>query len=73
MSDGQVIALWLMLFIGAGGGLPVLCSKEWSIGRDMVPYSGYLYGKKWRIAAAVWVAAWWLPPLALLWVKGVFG
>ena len=26
-----------------------------------------------RIAGAVWGAVWWLPPFAMLWIKGVFG
>jgi len=26
-----------------------------------------------RVAGAVWIAAWGLPPLVMLWIKGVFG
>ena len=57
MSDEQVIALMLMLLAGILG-LPV-----------------YFEGKHkaTRIAGAVWVAVWWLPPLAMLWIKAVFG
>lgn len=53
----QAGALWLMLFVGAFG-IPVFADSE---------------HKAIRIAAAVWVALWWLPPLAMLWIRGVFG
>ena len=57
MSDQQVIALMLMPLAGFLG------------------FPAYFEGrtKATRIAGAVWVAAWWLPPLVMLWVKGVFG
>lgn len=72
MTDAQILSLFMMLLIGFFS-VPVLCSKDWRIGSDMVLYSGYVYSKKWRIAAAIWLVFWWLPPLLLLWVKGVFG
>ena len=57
MSDEQVLALMLMPLAGMLG----------------LPF--YFEGKHkaTRIAGAVWVALWWLPPFAMLWVKGVFG
>jgi hypothetical protein len=58
VSDGQMMALWIMLLIGIPG---VLVAMDSSI------------TKRIRIAGAVWVVVWWLPPLVLLWIKGVFG
>ena len=57
MSDQQLIALILMLLVGAFG------------------FAAYFEGrtKASRIAGMMWVAAWWLPPLVMLWIKGVFG
>ncbi len=57
MSDEQVIVLWMMLLVGFLG------------------FPAYFEGrtKAVRVAGAVWIAAWGLPPLALLWIKGVFG
>ena len=72
MSEGQAMVLWLMFIIGIFS-VPVLCSSYWRIGSDMVLYRGYDYSKKWRIAAAIWLVFWCFPPLAILWIKGVFG
>ena len=57
MSDEQVLALWVMIFVGPIGFIAYLEGKHKAI----------------RIAGVVWVVAWWLPPLAMLWIKGVFG
>ncbi len=57
MSESQFFALLFMAIVGFAG-VPVFIDG----GR-----------KRWRIAGAVWAVAWWLPPLVLLWVKGVFG
>ena len=54
---GQEEALWVMFLVGAMG-TPVFIESE---------------HEEFRVAAAVWVAVWWLPPLVMLWVKGVFG
>ena len=58
MSEMQFRVLGAMLFIGIPG---VLVAMEPSNSRKL------------RIAGAVWTALWWLPPLVLLWIKGVFG
>lgn len=58
MSDGQELALWAMLVVGIPG-MAVATTRENS--------------KKLRISGAVWVVFWWLPPLTLVWTKGVFG
>ena len=58
MSE-QAGALWAMFFIGIPGVLVALGDPFVSRGV--------------RIAGGVWVAVWWLPPLVMLWVKGVFG
>jgi hypothetical protein len=57
VSESQFFALLFMAIVGFAG-VPVFIDG----GR-----------KRWRIAGAVWAVAWWLPPLVLLWVKGVFG
>ncbi len=57
MSEAQFFALLLMAIVGFAG-VPVFIDGG---------------SKRWRIAGAVWAAMWWLPPLVLLWVKGVFG
>jgi len=57
VSDMQFGALLLMAIVGFAG-VPVFIDGG---------------SKRWRIAGAVWAAMWWLPPLVLLWVKGVFG
>ena len=61
MSDQQFFALWMMLLVGMFG-LPVYFESEHESKH-----------KATRIAGAVWAAVWWLPPLAMLWIKGVFG
>lgn len=58
MSEDQFVALWMMLVIGMPGVLVAIDSCA---------------SKRVRVAGGVWVALWWLPPLAMLWVKGVFG
>ena len=57
MSDDQVIALMLMPLAGFLG------------------FPAYFDGrtKAVRVAGAVWIAAWGLPPLVMFWIKGVFG
>ena len=57
MSDQQTIALMLMPLAGMAG------LHLFFEGRT----------KAVRIAGAVWVAVWWLPPFTMLWIKGVFG
>ena len=58
MSDGQDLALWMMLVVGVpGAGMATLCENS----------------KKVRIAGVAWAAVWWLPPFVMLWIKGVFG
>lgn len=46
-------------------------------GMFIVGYAGvftFIEGKTWlRIAGSCWIAFWWIPPLATLWIKGVFG
>ena len=49
--------LWVMFLVGAMG-IPVFVES----GR-----------KATRIAGAVWIAVWWLPPMAMLWIEGVLG
>ena len=58
MIDGQVMALCVMFLVGFVG-------LAWTEQRNSP--------KKLRIAGLVWAVAWWLPPLTLLWIKGVFG
>lgn len=57
MSDQQVIALMLMPVAGFLG------------------FPAYFEGrtKAVRVAGAVWVAVWCLPPLVMLWIKAVLG
>jgi hypothetical protein len=57
VSDEQVIALILMPLAG------------------MLGLHLYFEGKHkaTRIAGAVWVAVWCLPPLVMLWIKAVLG
>ena len=57
MSVDLIIALILMLFVG---NLAISLIAEAETRRG-------------RIAAGVWVAVWWFPPLVMLWIKGVFG
>ncbi len=61
MSDQQFFALCMMLLVGMFG-LPVYIESEYERKHKAV-----------LIAGTVWIAAWWLPPLAMLWIKGVFG
>ena len=61
MSDQQFFALGMMLLVGMFG-LPVYIESEYERKHKAV-----------LIAGTVWIAAWWLPPLAMLWIKGVFG
>jgi hypothetical protein len=61
VSDMQFFALSMMLLVGMFG-LPVYLESEYERKH-----------KATRIAGAVWIAVWWLPPLAMLWIKGVFG
>lgn len=76
MSEGQAMMLWLMFIIGLFS-IPVLCRKhQWrekvSLGLWQYQYE-YAYSKKLRIAAAIWLVFWCLPPLATIWIAGVFG
>jgi hypothetical protein len=57
VSESQFVALWLMAIVG------LACVPVFIDGGS----------KRWRIAGAVWAVVWWLPPLVLLWTKGVFG
>jgi hypothetical protein len=57
VSEAQFFALLLMAIVGFAC-VPVFIDGG---------------SKRWRIAGAVWAVVWWLPPLVLLWVKGVFG
>ena len=59
MSDMQFGALWAMLLIG----MPGACAA-------FEPAGG---SKRVRIGGVVWVALWWLPPMTMLWIRGVFG
>ena len=59
MSDMQFGALFFMILIGIPG---VIATVETPI-----------ISKRIRIAGMVWVVFWWLPPLTLIWIKGVFG
>ena len=58
MSDDQVLVLWGMVLVGWLGTIVGAYTED---------------SKKVRIAAGVWVVFWWLPPLTMLWIKGVFG
>jgi hypothetical protein len=55
----QFGALWAMLLIG----IPGACAA-------FEPAGG---SKRVRIGGVAWVALWWLPPMTMLWIKGVFG
>jgi len=55
--ESQVFALMFMAIVGFA----------------CVPFFIDGTSKRNRIAGAVWAAVWWLPPLVLLWTKGVFG
>ena len=57
MSDSQFEALLFMFVVGLFG-LPLAAEKN---------------GRVIRTIGMAWTAVWWLPPLAMLWVKGVFG
>ena len=57
MNPEHGMALWLMFIVGFLGVVGFL-----------EPCS-----KRTRIAGGVWIAFWCFPPLALLWIKGVFG
>ena len=57
MSDEQVIALILMPLAGMLG-LPLYFESK---------------HEEFRVAGAVWVAVWCLPPLVMLWIKAVLG
>lgn len=60
MSDGQSLALFTMMALGAFGltAIPIVMDSD----------------NKWlRVAVALWGFIWLFPPLAVLWIKGVFG
>jgi len=50
-------------------------SDQQVIALMLLGFPAYFEGrtKAVRVAGAVWIAAWGLPPLAMLWIKGVFG
>ena len=60
MSDGQSLALFMMMVIGA-------------FGLTAIPFSMDSDNKWLRVAVALWIFIWMSPPLAVLWIKGVFG
>jgi hypothetical protein len=59
VSDMQFGALFVMLVVGIPGVIAAVEPPRVS--------------KRIRIAGMVWVVFWWLPPLTLIWIKGVFG
>jgi hypothetical protein len=50
-------AMLWLMFIIGLAGMPMVFE-----GKGIMPKIGY-----------AWMAFWWLPPLAIVWVKGVFG
>lgn len=60
MSEGQATAMFTMFAVGLIA-LP-FAPEAWNA-KNMRP----------RVAVIAWVAIWMLPPLATLWIKGVFG
>lgn len=60
MSESQGFVLIVMAFIGAFGGV-------------LAPIAFDSGSKLFRYLVIGWVVVWTFPPLALLWIKGVFG
>ena len=58
MSDQQQITLCMMFVVGMVGFLLFESPNN---------------SKKLRIAGGVWAVVWCFPPMAMLWIKGVFG
>ena len=74
MSHDKAIAL--MCFIGMLGipALAMFCEKRAEIHPNTFELvEWHTFNKWWRIGAFVWIVFWLLPPLALIWIKGVLG
>lgn len=58
MMPDNVAALAIMFCVGYAGALALVDRER----------------KRWvTVAGAIWITVWCLPPLAALWIKGVFG